>query len=917
MDVAGDTSAMRYYVSPTGDDNWSGKLDSPNNDRNDGPFATIDQARNAIRKLKYSGRFNRPIEVCVRGGKYYLDHPIRLNAADSGTEQNSITYKAFPGEKSVLCGSRVIRNWRPYKDQIFCAQLPEVTCQQWRFRQLFCDGRRMVRSRYPKSDKNDPLYGGWAFVEEILPELDEGFEYVKTQIGPKFDFAIDPDRQGIEQEWFGAGAAEVHWDEIQTTTYWQKQGYKHYHGWAWYRVNFAVPVGYDTKELLWLCFGAVDKEAIIYIDGVKVFEHTMASTGLDESGICRLPFKFEVTDSLQVGKQHQMTVLVKSEIGAGGIWQNVWLVNSNTDFEPSIFSDSIENPRVFKYSKDLAQPNWDKPEQGEVFIFPGLCWINDIIPIKRIDTNSQTLSLERPVHPSAGGLAMATAIRKGNRFFVENILEELTEPGQWCLDKETGTLYFWPPDGNIHDCVITAPVTERLIELRGSSHEPVSNITIQGLTFTQTLSGFPNRQVYYKTPNSGQTLYMENSQRCCITDNVFNSVGGDAIRLQNDNNENHITGNKISDAGGYGVFVASYQEGLCPHNPPGSGDIPSPASWVRFPQNSQASAQMLPVSAGHLISNNEIDHVGLIEKHACGIAFFGVNAYGCCVSHNQITRTTRFGIGLMSGIGGVTVEYNKLEDISLETADTGAICSNRWYTYEHDPKTTQGCVVRFNLIRNVVGCAAYGKKAEPGGLDKADGRIWTNYYSWAVYFDNGPMDVQVYGNICDGNALGGIMISHYGRNVTVENNMFLNSSQSQAYFLLGGEMSGIEMRRNIFCYSSADADFARITAMGTIDLSTVMSHWDGNLYFNQSGNEITFSGVPGEAVERTSGQSNQPVELTFEKWKELGYDKNTIIADPGFKGSLENGDYGLSDDSPAFKLGFKPIDIKKIGLRGK
>lgn len=41
-----------YYVAADGDDNWSGKLAKPNNQKTDGPFASIERARDAIRSLK-------------------------------------------------------------------------------------------------------------------------------------------------------------------------------------------------------------------------------------------------------------------------------------------------------------------------------------------------------------------------------------------------------------------------------------------------------------------------------------------------------------------------------------------------------------------------------------------------------------------------------------------------------------------------------------------------------------------------------------------------------------------------------------------------------------------------------------------------------------------------------------------------
>jgi len=52
---------------------------------------------------------------------------------------------------------------------------------------------------------------------------------------------------------------------------------------------------------------------------------------------------------------------------------------------------------------------------------------------------------------------------------------------------------------------------------------------------------------------------------------------------------------------------------------------------------------------------------------------------------------------------------------------------------------------------------------------------------------------------------------------------------------------------------------------------------------------------------------------TLEKQQRDGVDAHSLAADPLFV-DVENGDLRLRPDSPAFKLGFKPIDITKIGL---
>ena len=96
-----------FYVATDGSDAWSGKLAAPNTAKTDGPFATLQRARNSVRELKVAQEgLTQPVTVMVRGGRYYLESTFDLTAADSGTAQAPVTYTAYPGETPVISGGR-------------------------------------------------------------------------------------------------------------------------------------------------------------------------------------------------------------------------------------------------------------------------------------------------------------------------------------------------------------------------------------------------------------------------------------------------------------------------------------------------------------------------------------------------------------------------------------------------------------------------------------------------------------------------------------------------------------------------------------------------------------------------------------------------------------------------------------------
>ena len=152
-----------FYVSRDGDDTWSGRLETPNEGKSDGPLATLSRARDAIQELKAKAGLTAPVDVMVRGGTYVLDAPIAFGPEDGGTAGCPVTYMAYPGEKPVLSGGRRVAGpWRVHSGEIMVCSLPEVKEGKWFFRQLFVNGERQTRARFPRE--------GYYFIESAVDE---------------------------------------------------------------------------------------------------------------------------------------------------------------------------------------------------------------------------------------------------------------------------------------------------------------------------------------------------------------------------------------------------------------------------------------------------------------------------------------------------------------------------------------------------------------------------------------------------------------------------------------------------------------------------------------------------------------------------------------------------------------------------
>ena len=144
-----------FTVALNGSDSNPGTLEKP--------FATIERARDEVRKLVAAG-LKEDVTVFIRGGTYALARTVLFGLADSGNPDHSITYAAYPGETPVFSGGVRITGWRRLeasaalppaaRGKVWVTDLPDTRGGKWRFHALFDGGQMLPRAR---SDGFKPL----------------------------------------------------------------------------------------------------------------------------------------------------------------------------------------------------------------------------------------------------------------------------------------------------------------------------------------------------------------------------------------------------------------------------------------------------------------------------------------------------------------------------------------------------------------------------------------------------------------------------------------------------------------------------------------------------------------------------------------------------------------------------------------
>jgi len=458
---------MDYFVSPNGDDANPGTQQKP--------FATLARARDEVRKLKAGGPLKEPVTVWVRGGVYALVETLTLAAEDSGTREAPIVYRAFAGERPVIIGGKNITGFVPFKGPILKTDIAAQGLKGVNFRQLFFDGKRMHLARYPNYDPENPYGGGWA-----------------------------------------------------------------------------------------------------YADGTPV-----------------------------------------------SMYQEV----------------ANESKRTLRYKEQDAR-QWERPEEGEVFVFPRYNWWNNIVRIASVDSEKREITLTADC---------SYAIRPGDRYYVRGLFEELDAPGEWYLDTQSWTLYFYPPSP-LAGKNVYAPVLRTIIAMNNVSH-----VTFRGFTIECC---------------EGTAVYLRNCNECLIAGNTIRNVGdynGNGVTVEG-GRSNGVVGNDIYEVGRDAISISGRD-------------------------------RITLTSAENYAENNYIHHTGVFYKQGVGISLTGC---GNRASHNLIHDCPRFGILFVGN--NLVIEFNRIRHVNLETEDTGVI-----YTGGRDWISSRGTVVRYNFFSDSLG---FGRNRE-------------------------------------------------------------------------------------------------------------------------------------------------------------------------------------------------------------
>lgn len=97
---------IKYYVSPEGDDSWTGRTSGRTEGTDEGPFRTMERAKRAVRQ-----HTEGEIHVIFHGGWYPVRDTVVFSMEDSGNAGKSVFYENYPGEEPVFSSAVCVEGW--------------------------------------------------------------------------------------------------------------------------------------------------------------------------------------------------------------------------------------------------------------------------------------------------------------------------------------------------------------------------------------------------------------------------------------------------------------------------------------------------------------------------------------------------------------------------------------------------------------------------------------------------------------------------------------------------------------------------------------------------------------------------------------------------------------------------------------
>jgi hypothetical protein len=509
------------------------------------------------------------------------------------------------------------------------------------------------------------------------------------------------------------------------------------------------------------------------------------------------------------------------------------------------------NPRTSLFYAGERPRRWANAKEAVVHVWPSSDWFDEYVPLAAIRPDEHRLVLARPT---------SYPLEAGRRFYVENLREELDAPGEWYLDRTTGTLLAIPPRKSNEVPIISS--ADAVVSI-----DSASNVTVRGLTIDIS---------------RGSGIVIRGGMHNRILASTVSNTRESGIRIEG-GTDNGAIGNDIYDTGAEGIVL-------------------------------QGGDRRELRAARNFADDDQVYRFGsVVECYRPGISVSGM---GNRAAHNLIHDGPHAGV-IIAGNDNL-VEANDLYRLCLDSSDCGAIYTGRdWSFLGNAVRFNRVHDISGHRFARLDSWSEVVTYEEPGWvhgtyLDDAIGGVSV---IGNEFFRVGGNEILVGGgheNVIEGNVFVGGDAIHvdnrwkgydYSQNERMLDSMPHASAVWRRHYPHCSDPRkekekpiGNVIRHNVFALPSGDH-----RPLATYEIPPDGNLIDDNLLWSEQTDarlDVRLLGVDAKA---------RPV--SWVEWRRLGFDRNSLVANPRFVApSLD--DFRLAPGSPAFKIGFRAPPLR-------
>lgn len=304
---------------------------------------------------------------------------------------------------------------------------------------------------------------------------------------------------------------------------------------------------------------------------------------------------------------------------------------------------------VFAYREDRPARWQAALANGGVWLrgFWRVPWVAETLRVKAIDPEAKTIAFATSTSSGIGSKysALVNGSRVGDgkeAWFALNLLEEIDQPGEWCVDFPRKRLYLWPPGPLADGALVIADTKVPLLHFDHASHISLREVTL-GLTM-------------------GEGIHITDGANVEIAGCRVEGMSGRGIVIRGGSNH-RVQSCDLTEIGLAAIDVLGGER-----------------------------ATLKP--SGHQIVNNHIWRAALLSPVPALVAGLDVRTQelvGARIAHNRIHDVSYSGVHF-AGNDNV-LENNELYRLGLDGGDLGGF-------YTTGGWTARGNVVRHNFIHH-------------------------------------------------------------------------------------------------------------------------------------------------------------------------------------------------------------------------